>query len=81
MDNANIPLVETQPKFAKSGGIPSLKKPSINPPTTAKTTTAMEKRRKQMEDKRIKEEKNKKTEEDREKKLQTVNIGIIINAE
>ena len=75
MDLGNVPQVEVKEK-AKSTEIASLKKPSINPPTTAKMTTAMEKNRKKLEMQRKKEEQKIKEDEDRKKKQKAVKFSI-----
>jgi len=66
-----VPQVDVKPKTADAR-IPSLAKPSINPPTTAKMIAAMEKRRSYLEEKRRLEEEKIKEEQSRKDKLKRV---------
>eukprot|EP00826_Nyctotherus_ovalis_P041683 TRINITY_DN4239_c0_g1_i1.p1 TRINITY_DN4239_c0_g1~~TRINITY_DN4239_c0_g1_i1.p1 ORF type:complete len:487 (+),score=183.92 TRINITY_DN4239_c0_g1_i1:1132-2592(+) len=60
-----VPQVDAMPRTTK-GEIASLKKPSINPPTTAKTMGMMELRRRQLEERKQRE--LQKVAEDRQRK-------------
>eukprot|EP00826_Nyctotherus_ovalis_P037359 TRINITY_DN3400_c0_g1_i6.p1 TRINITY_DN3400_c0_g1~~TRINITY_DN3400_c0_g1_i6.p1 ORF type:complete len:367 (+),score=129.23 TRINITY_DN3400_c0_g1_i6:1611-2711(+) len=52
MDDENAPQIELKTKKAQAQGIASLKKPSVNPPSTAKMTAMANKRREELERKR-----------------------------
>jgi len=62
-----IPQVDVMPK-KKQGKITSLKKPSINPPTTIKTKSMMELRRRQLEQRKQKEQQKLFEEKERKNK-------------
>ena len=81
MDEENTPQVDLKPKKSSSQGIASLKKPSVNPPSTTKMTAMTNKRREELEHKREQELlKDKEDNSRKEKEKKVYSLNNIINS-
>ena len=72
MDDENVPQIELKTRKEATQEIAALKKPSINPPSTAKMDALTNKRREQLEARRIKQLKKETEEQTRKEKFKQV---------